>query len=282
MTARLCPICGGSLEEGDATFEIPRLPPRYGFEEIVGRAHRRCLLDYELRNELRSAIARSIAGAVHSPPERLLRVVDGSMLYVYDSRPQEHNVWNLADFVTFTIVDRSLDDIRSAAPGDTVAIASRPQTELEFLSSSVTRLQTHSATIPMPTLGLQRLNALFSPKRHIEAADATVRLNSVSGEELPDCDSIVGWFADMLDVEPPPVLLRAVPGIPGTYSLAGVDPHTPVAPALAGGPLRLRISPDSEVEVMPSSTRVPEGTTELHDRGPEDQQPLREPADVPV
>lgn len=277
MIERVCPICSEPLERGDATFDVPELPPRYGFEQIVGPTHRRCLLDYERRDELRSAIARSIAGAVHSPPERLLKVVDGSILYVYESRPAEHTIWNLADFVTFTAVNRSFDDLLNAEAGDAVPIAFRPETVLEFVSSSLTLLKTYSATIPMPTLGLQRLQRLLSPSRHIEVADAMVRLKPTTGEELPGHDSIVGWLTDVLGGEPPPVLLRAVSGFPGTYSLAGVDPNTPIATTNAGAPLRLRISSDSEIEAIPSPTRIPEGPTDLRDRGPEHHQPLRTP-----
>ncbi len=280
MTQRNCPICGEPLARGDATFDVPKLPPRYGFEHIAGPAHRRCLLNFERRDELRSAIARSIAGAVHSPPERLLQVVDGLMLYVYESQPQEHTVWNLADFVTFTVVNRSLNQLLNAGAGDTVSIASRPETALQFASASLTHLQTYSAKIAMPTLGLQRLKDLFSPQRHIVTADAIVRLKPAPGEEPPGHDSIVGWLTNMLDGEPPPVLLRAVNGFPGTYSLTGVDSYIAIAPARADKPLRVRISPNTEVEVMPSTPGIPDGTTELRDRDPEDRQPLRERASL--
>ena len=278
MIDEKCPICAKAFEPGQSTFRVPALPDRYRLGELKGRTHRRCLLRDSRRDRLRSALARSIAGTVHSPPSTYLELVDGAVLRVYTSEFGEHSIWNLADFVTFSIFDESVQLLLESSAGDEIPLASRTGRTIEFGPKGIPTLVGPSITVPMPSLSLSRLKQLFTKDGPIKAADSVVRIQDASGS-YPEGPAIVAWGSSPIFAieEPTPVLLRPL-GEPGPARLLTYIDRWRGPRILEGGtPVTLRVNSKMSLSVVAVDSRLravsPVGT--LEDRKIETDQPVR-------
>ncbi len=283
MTDQICPLCDNAIELGEPFFSVPRLPEGYGFDDLVGATHRSCLLAYERRDGLRRALAQSIAGAIHSPPTRWIAAVDGPILRVDATEPMEYTVWNLADFVKFTIVDAAIEAVREIGPGDEVSISGKLKQELKVRPGGMVELVTPMGSTPMPTLPLQRLQNLFSDTGRFDLADVVVRLKAVEGP-MPIGSSIVGWGRgepSSMPVEHIPVLLQAVDRLDDwqalTYLMTFIDPVDTTSRLRPGDSISLGVNNEIELEVV--AIELPPGppldTEPLFDREPSNNQAVR-------
>jgi hypothetical protein len=263
MTTRTCPICREGIEPEESTFDVPRLPARYGFDDLAGPVHRRCLRRYDRADELRSALARSIAGAEHAPPSRILVAVDGSMFHVYHPEKSEHTIWNLADFVEFTLLDKALDTLLETEFEPDTRIYAGPTRELHIADDGMLRLVSPTGSTPMPSLGLRRLKQLVDTTVHPATADAFVRLE---GTDHPtgNANSLVGWVPTPGEDERVPVLLRPLDPwsseVGPAALLVSIDPTVDLPELRTGGSLPVNIEESTTIRVVPrpTGTETPE------------------------
>lgn len=284
MIEQTCPICETEVGEDETTFDVPKLPERYDFSTVIGTVHRRCLFDYSRVDELRSAIARSLATAVHCPPSRWIANVDGWMLQVYSHKSQELNIWNLADFVEFTIVEEALDSLANADVGDRVEIGVGFGAQIHVGANGVPTVVSPTNSASMPSLPLPKLKRLLEGRVPFGREDAIVRVERRSGDDRQTEPATVAWGAEPhfvdLEGEPTPVLLQPLNSLDGgrglTYSMTRIVPNRSLF-VYGTGQVVLKLDESSAIRVVPieSGQPVEDDSIELVDRAPESDHPLR-------
>ena len=286
MIEQTCPVCNTAIGREETIFDVPKLPERYGFSTVMGTVHRRCLFDCNRVDKLRSAIARSIATAVHHPPSRWIANVDGWMLQVYSDTSREVNVWNLADFVEFTVVEEALDNLGDADVGDSVEIGVGFGAQINVGANGGTTVVSPTNSASMPSLPLRKLKRLLEPRVPFGREDAIVRVEQPNGDERQLEPTTVGWggephFVDQ-EPEPTPVLLQSLSSLDGgtglTYSMTRIVPERSQF-VYAPGQITLDLDESTSLQVVPveSGQPVEDGSIELElvDRPPESDHSLR-------
>jgi hypothetical protein len=256
MSPPTCPICGKSISRDESTFAVPKLPPVYEFEDVVGRTHQRCLRNFGRRDDLRSAIARSLAAAVGADESRTITGVADSSLAIHSDTTNSSEVWNLADFARFTVIDEALPELREATGGEEIGVSPGGQQKLQVERTGILKLLGATGVTPMPSLGLGALQSISGDGNEADYADALIRVSVEPGIDISQ--PIVGWFKTRSSDTSIPVLLQPIAGFrpagePLLY-LTGIDPTLDLSRLRGGETLFIRVDEQTEFRATITGT----------------------------
>jgi hypothetical protein len=240
---------------------VPKLPSVYGFEGVTGRTHQRCLKTFGRNDELRSAIARSLAAFVGAHETKTIDFVADGTLAIHSDQTRSFDVWNLADFVEFTVIDEVIPSIQAAAEDEEVELSPGGLHKLEIGSDGRLSLVTTSSSSasPMPSLSLDSLRALLTRSGAVERADSMVRLG-LGSTDVDITEPTVGWFQTRTSETSIPVLLRPFNDSPAPgellFYLTGLDPTLDLSRLGDGQVLSIRIDEETEFEATVTESQA--------------------------
>jgi hypothetical protein len=201
-------------------------------------------------------------------------------LAVYSDSTISFEVWNLADFVAFTVIDEAVSSIESATPGEEIGISPGGLTKLRIgENGQLSVLKTHSIS-PMPSLSLASLRCLLTGSNAVQRADAIVRID-LGSSDFDTSRNSVGWFQTWTSETAIPVLLKpfnaALTQGESLICLMGLDPTLDLSKLRDGMVLHLRIGEETELKASVSEPQAYFPEPSLRDTVPGEGRAARKP-----
>jgi hypothetical protein len=182
--------------------------------------------------------------------------VADSTLAIHSETTDSSEVWNLADFANFTVIDEALPELRAATGGEDIGLSPGSQQRIRIDRTGILKLLGATGVTPMPSLGLESLQSILCDGEEADYADALIRVSVEAGADISR--PTVGWFKTRSSDTSIPILLAPMTGFrPAGESLmylTGIDPTLDLSRLRGAETLFIRLDEQTEFSATITGT----------------------------